>query len=116
MTVDFEQNVETLEAPAPAFVASVSEPDAIRILLIETSPRVSLAGRALQSTAFAVRKTRASIRPWRTLVPSVTSTSIVLHCDLAKISPVSICWARLRGLAFGHSYRTCLDRRSSAVP
>src|SRR6267154_1370050 len=96
MTVDFEHNVETLEAPAPAFLASGSEPDAIRILLVETSPRVSLADE-LSKQGFAVRKL-ASILPG---APSAVRDVdvIVLHCDLAKISSIDLL-GKLRGLAF----------------
>ena len=55
MTVALEQNAVSLEAPAAAFLASVSEPDAIRILLIEEgSFRGSLTDE-LSKQGFAVR-------------------------------------------------------------
>jgi len=96
MTVDFEHIVETLEEPAPAFLASVREPDAIRILLIETSPRVSLADE-LSKQGFAVRKL-ASILPG---APSAVRDVdvIILYCDVAKISSIDLL-GKLRGLAF----------------
>src|SRR5437899_12181396 len=82
MTADLEQNVGTLEAPAPAFLASGSEPDAIRILLIETSPRVSLADE-LSKQGFAVRKL-ASILPGAPRAVRDVDV-IVLHCAPAQI-------------------------------
>jgi two-component system, OmpR family, response regulator ChvI len=94
MTVDFEHNVETLEEPAPAFLASVREPDAIRILLIETSPRVSLADE-LSKQGFAVRKLASTLPPSAVRDVDV----IILYCDLAKISSIDLL-GKLRGLAF----------------
>jgi two-component system, OmpR family, response regulator ChvI len=38
MTAAFEQDVVALEAPAPALLASVSKPDAIRVLLFDGDP------------------------------------------------------------------------------
>jgi len=38
MTAALEQDVATLEAAAPALLASVSKPDTIRVLLIEDDP------------------------------------------------------------------------------
>jgi two-component system response regulator ChvI len=92
MTADLEQNVETLEAPAPAFLASVSEPDAIRILLIETSARVSLADE-LSKQGFAVQ-TVASLP-----AAACDADVIVLHCGRVNSSSIELL-GKLRRLGF----------------
>jgi two-component system, OmpR family, response regulator ChvI len=86
MTAALEQNVVSLEAPAPAFRASVSEPDAIRVLLIEEGARGFLTDE-LSKQGFAVR----------TVVSLVDAPDaardvdvIVLHCDLAKIFSIDL--------------------------
>jgi two-component system, OmpR family, response regulator ChvI len=78
------EDVVTLDAGAPVLLASVSEPDAIRVLLIEDGAldRGFLA-HELSKQGFAVRE-----------IPSLPSAPdaardadvIVLHCDWAKIS------------------------------
>jgi two-component system response regulator ChvI len=84
----FEQDVVALEAPAPSFRASVSEPDAIRVLLIEEGA----IGRGflndeLSKQGFAVRKIAS--------LPGEPDAArdadvIVLHCDRAKISSIEL--------------------------
>ena len=84
----FEQDVVALEAPPPALLASASEPDAIRILLIEDGviDRGFLADE-LSKQGFAVR-TVASLAG----APDVARDAdvIVLHCDRAKISSIDL--------------------------
>src|SRR5450631_761546 len=84
----FEQDVVALEAPPPALLASASEPDAIRILLIEDGviDRGFLADE-LSKQGFAVR-TVASLAG----APDVARDAdvIVLHCDRAKISGIEL--------------------------
>src|SRR5260370_20558648 len=93
----FEQDVVALEAPAPSFRASVSEPDAIRVLLIEEGAidRGSLTDE-LSKQGFAVR-TVASL----TGAPDAARDAdvIVLHCDRAKISSIDLL-VRLHRLGF----------------
>jgi two-component system, OmpR family, response regulator ChvI len=88
MTTAFEQDVVALEAPAPALLASVSEPDAIRVLLIDEDPidRGFLTD-VLSSQGFAVR-TVASLAG----APDAARDAdiIVLHCDRAKISSIEL--------------------------
>jgi two-component system, OmpR family, response regulator ChvI len=95
MTTPLEQNVVSMEAPAPAFLASVSEPDAISVLLIEEGARGSLTDE-LSKQGFAVRKIAS--------LPSEPDAArdvdvIILHCDLAKISGIDLL-VKLRGLGF----------------
>ena len=86
MTATLEQNVASLEAPAPSFRASASEPDAIRVLLIEEGARGFLTDE-LSKQGFAVRKI-ASLPS----EPDAVSDAdvIVLHCDRAKISSIEL--------------------------
>jgi two-component system response regulator ChvI len=84
----FEQDVVALEAPAPALLASVGEPDAIRVLLIEEGAidRGSLTDE-LSEQGFAVRKIAS--------LPGEPDAArdadvIVLHCDRAKISSIDL--------------------------
>lgn len=93
MTAALEQNVVFLEAPAPALLASVSEPDAIRVLLIEAGPRGSLTDE-LSKQGFTVR-TPVSLATAPDAARDVDV--IVLHCDLAKISSIDLL-GKLRGL------------------
>jgi two-component system, OmpR family, response regulator ChvI len=83
-----EQDVVALEAPAPALLASVSESDAIRVLLIEYGvfDRGFLADE-LSKQGFGVRKI-ASLGG----VPDAARDAdvIVVHCDRAKISGVDL--------------------------
>src|SRR6267154_710093 len=60
----FEQDVVALEAPAPALLASVSEPDAIRVLLIDEDPidRGFLTD-VLSTQGFAVRRFNVASLP-----------------------------------------------------
>jgi two-component system, OmpR family, response regulator ChvI len=84
----FEQDVVALAAPPPALLASASEPNAIRILLIEDGviDRGFLADE-LSKQGFAVR-TVASLAG----APDVARDAdvIVLHCDRAKISSIDL--------------------------
>ena len=98
MTATLEQEVETLGAPAPAFLAPINEPDAIRVLLIEDGviERGFLTDE-LSKQGFAVQ-TVASL-------PGAADAArdadvIVLHCDRAKKSSIDLL-IKLRGL--------CLD-------
>jgi two-component system, OmpR family, response regulator ChvI len=93
MTAVLEQTIETLEAPAPAFLASVSEPDAIRVLLIEEGARGSLTDE-LSKQGFIVRRAVSlAVTPDAARDVDV----IVLHCDLAKISSIDLL-GKFRGL------------------
>src|ERR1700682_3429294 len=84
----FEQDVVALEAPPPALLASASEPDAIRILLIEDGviDRGFLADE-LSKQGFAVQ-TVASLSG----APDAARDADVnvLHCDRAKISSIEL--------------------------
>src|SRR5882724_1029151 len=87
MTAAFEQDV-ALEAPAPALLASVSEPDAIRVLLIEDGAidRGFLANE-LSKQGFAVRQLAS--------LPGAPDAArdadvIVLHCDRVKNSGIDL--------------------------
>jgi two-component system, OmpR family, response regulator ChvI len=84
----FEQDVVALEAPPPALLASASEPNAIRVLLIEDGviDRGSLTDE-LSKQGFAVRKIAS--------LPGEPDAArdadvIVLHCDRAKISSIEL--------------------------
>jgi two-component system response regulator ChvI len=83
MTAALEQNAVSLEAPAPAFLASVSEPDAIRVLLIEEGPRGSLTDE-LSKQGFAVR-TVTSLR-----AAACDADVIVLHCGQVNNSSIEL--------------------------
>src|SRR5712672_1306216 len=95
----FEQDVVALEAPAPALLAAVSEPDAIRVLLIEEGAidRGSLTDQ-LSKQGFAVR-TVASLAG----APDAARDAdvIILHCDRANVIgrrfPASSCWSSCAG-------------------
>jgi two-component system response regulator ChvI len=84
----FEQDVVALEAPPPALLASASEPNAIRVLLIEDGviDRGFLAD-ALSKQGFAVQ-TVASLPG----APDAARDAdvIVLHCDRAKNSSIEL--------------------------
>ena len=84
----FEQDVVALEAPPAALLASASEPDAIRVLLIEDGviDRGFLAD-ALSKQGFAVQ-TVASLPG----APDAARDAdvIVLHCDRAKHSSIEL--------------------------
>ena len=88
MTTVLEQDVVTLEAPAPVLLASVSEPDTIRVLLIEDGviDRGFLTDE-LSKQGFAVRKVAS--------LPGAPDAArdadvIVLHCDQAKNSIIEL--------------------------
>jgi len=88
MTAAFEQDVVALEVPALALPASVSEPDAIRVLVIEeTSIDRELLTDELSKQGFAVR-TVASLAG----APDAACDAdvIVLHCDGPKISGIDL--------------------------
>jgi two-component system response regulator ChvI len=84
----FEQDVVALDAGLPVLLASVSEPDAIRVLLIEDGviDRGFLTDE-LSKQGFAVRKI-ASLAG----APHAARDAdvIVLHCDCAKISSIDL--------------------------
>ena len=84
----FEQDVVALDAGVPILLASVSEPDAIRVLLIEDGAidRGFLTDE-LSKQGFAVRKS-ASL----TGAPHAARDAdvIVLHCDCATISSIDL--------------------------
>src|ERR1700730_18588625 len=84
----FEQDVVALEAPPPALLVSASEPDAIRILLIEDGviDRGFLADE-LSKQGFAVQ-TVASLPGG----PDAARDAdvIVLHCDREKIFSIEL--------------------------
>jgi two-component system response regulator ChvI len=84
----FEQDVVALDTGVPVLLASVSEPDAIRVLLIEDGviDRGFLTDE-LSKQGFAVRKI-ASL----TGAPRAARDAdiIVLHCDCAKISSIDL--------------------------
>ena len=92
MAAALEQDVETLEAPAPAFLASVSGPGAIRVFLIEEGPRGSLADE-LSKQGFAVR-TVASLP-----AAACDADVIVLHCGRVNSSSIELL-GKLRRLGF----------------
>jgi two-component system, OmpR family, response regulator ChvI len=82
------EDVVTLDAGTPVLLASVSEPDAIRVLLIEDGSidRGFLANE-LSKQGFAVRK--LSSLPGAP-VAARDADVIVLHCDWAKISSIDL--------------------------
>jgi two-component system response regulator ChvI len=93
MTTALEQDAVSWEAPAPALLTSVSEPDAIRVLLIEDGARGSLTDELFKQ-GFTVRKIAS--------LPGAPDAArdadvIVLHCDRAKNSGIDLL-VKLRGL------------------
>jgi two-component system response regulator ChvI len=84
----FEQDVVALDAGVPVLLASVSEPDAIRVLLIEDGviDRGFLTDE-LSKQGFAVRKIASLIG-----APHAARDAdvIVLHCDCATISGIEL--------------------------
>jgi two-component system response regulator ChvI len=84
----FEQDVVALEASVPVLLASVSEPDAIRVLLIEDGviDRGFLTDE-LSKQGFAVRKIASLIG-----APHAARDAdvIVLHCGCATISGIEL--------------------------
>jgi two-component system response regulator ChvI len=88
MTATFDQVAMSLDAGDPVLLASVSEPDAIRVLLIEDGAidRGFLANE-LSKQGFAVREI-ASLAG----APDAARDAdvIVLHCDWAKISRIDL--------------------------
>jgi len=90
MSTAFEQDVVALEAPAPALLASVSEPDAIRVLLIDEDPidRGFLTD-VLSTQGFAVRRFNvASLLG----APDAARDAdvIILYCDRPKRSGIDL--------------------------
>jgi two-component system, OmpR family, response regulator ChvI len=88
MTTALEQDVVTLDTGTPVLLASVSEPDAIRVLLIEDGAidRGFLANE-LSKQGFAVRQLSS--------LPGAPDAArdadvIVLHCDWKKISSIDL--------------------------
>jgi two-component system, OmpR family, response regulator ChvI len=95
MTAALEQDVETLEAPAPAVLASVSEPNAIRVLLIEDGAIArGFMTDELSKQSLAVR-TVVSLAVTPDAARDVDV--IVIHCDRAKNSGIDLL-VKLRGL------------------
>jgi two-component system response regulator ChvI len=92
-----EEDVVVLEARAPAPPASVSEPDAIRVLLIEddAADRGFLTNE-LSKQGFAVQ-TVASLPGARDAARD--ADVIVLHCERAKISSIDL-MVKLHRLGF----------------
>ena len=88
MTTDFE-DVVTLDAGTPVLLASVSEPDAIRVLLIEEGAvnRGFLANELSKQGGFAVQ-TVTSLAGTPDAVGD--ADVIVLHCDWAQISGIDL--------------------------
>jgi two-component system, OmpR family, response regulator ChvI len=90
MTAAFEQDVVALEAPAPALLASVSEPDAIRVLLIDEDPidRGFLTD-VLSRHGFAVQRCDAAPLLG---APDATRDAdiIVLHRDRPNIAGIDL--------------------------
>ena len=82
------EDVVSLDAGAPVLLASVSEPDAIRVLLIGDGAidRGFLANE-LSKQGFAVRQLS-----WLPGAPNAARDAdvIVLHCDWAKISSIEL--------------------------
>src|SRR3979490_1494906 len=85
MTATFDQVAMGLDAGAPVLLASVSEPDAIRVLLIGDGA-IDLAN-GLSKQGFAVRQ--LSSLPG---APNAVRDAdvIALHCDWAKISSIDL--------------------------
>jgi len=95
----FEQDVVALEAPAPALLAAVSEPDAIRVLLIDEDPidRGFLTD-VLSTQGFAVRRFNvASLLG----APDAARDAdvIILYCDRPEAFRPSTCWSSCTGKA-----------------
>src|SRR5882757_1894539 len=88
MIATLEQYVVALEATAPALPASVINPDAIRVLLIEDDPidRGFLTDE-LSKQGLAVRRCASLLG-----APDAAHDAdvIVLHCDCAKISGIEL--------------------------
>jgi two-component system, OmpR family, response regulator ChvI len=88
MTTALEQDAVTLGTGAPVLLASVSEPDAIRVLLIEDgSIDRGFVANELSKQGFAVRQ--LSSLPD---APNATRDTdvIVLHCDWKEISSIDL--------------------------
>jgi two-component system, OmpR family, response regulator ChvI len=94
----FEQDVVALDAGVPVLLASVSEPDAIRVLLIEDGviDRGFLTDE-LSKQGFAVRKI-ASLAGEPDAARN--ADAIVLHCDCANNSSIDLV-GKLRRQAVG---------------
>ena len=112
MTAAFDQVAMGLDAGAPVLLASVSEPDAIRVLLIEDGAidRGFLANE-LSKQGFAVQ-TVASLAG----APDAVGDAdvIVLHCDWAKVSSIDLL-DKLQRLGRQRPDRSA-DRRGIASP
>src|SRR3977135_3037689 len=84
----FEQDVVALEAPAPALLASVSEPDAIRVLLIEEG--------AIDRGALTAELSKQGLAARPVASPAGAPDAAcdadvnVLHCDGPKISGIDL--------------------------
>ena len=91
MTTAFEQDVVALEAPAPALLASVSEPDAIRVLLIEDDPiDHEFLTDELPKQGFTVRRFEDGASLLGAPDAARDADVIVLHCDRPKRSGIDL--------------------------
>jgi len=91
MTANLEQDVASLAAAEPALLASVSKPDAIRILLIEDDPiyRKALTDK-LSKQGFAVQGYGDGASLLGVLDAVVDADVIVLQWDLPKMSGIDL--------------------------
>src|SRR5260370_29301626 len=91
MRTSFEHDVVRLAAPAPAMLASVSKPDAIRVLLIEDDPinRAFLTDE-LSKQGFAVRRFEDGASLLGASDGTRDADVIVLHCDLPNSSGIDL--------------------------
>jgi two-component system response regulator ChvI len=91
MTAALEQDVVALGGPSSALLASVSEPDAIRVLLIEDGviDRGFLTDE-LSKQGFAVRTVADGAVLLGAPAAARDSDVIVLHCDMSKNSSIDL--------------------------
>jgi two-component system, OmpR family, response regulator ChvI len=91
MTTALEQDVVTLRAGAPALLASVSEPDAIRVLVIEDDPiDHDFLTDELPKQGFTVRRFEDGASLLGTPDATRDADVIVLHCDRPKVSSIDL--------------------------
>jgi two-component system, OmpR family, response regulator ChvI len=91
MRTSFEHDVVSLAAPAPAMLASVSKPDAIRVLLIEDDPinRAFLTDE-LSKQGFTVRRFKDGASLLGASDGTRDADVIVFHCDLPNSSGIDL--------------------------
>jgi two-component system, OmpR family, response regulator ChvI len=88
MTTAFDQVAATLDAGAPVQLAAVSDPEAIRVLLIEDGAiDLGFLANDLSKQGFAVQKVALL-----TDIPDAVGDAdvIVLHCDWTKMSSINL--------------------------